>query len=169
MLGYLSPNFYFGKFNEVTPEFLIEQNIKALLIDIDNTIAPYELLEPDEDITLWFNSLKENGISFAFISNNSSDKRINQFNKSIGAPAFAKSKKPFAKKAIRKALDAMNVEKENVAFMGDQIFTDICAGKFYGMRTIFISPITETQTLLFKFKRALEKPVLKHYFKKINR
>jgi HAD superfamily phosphatase (TIGR01668 family) len=165
MLDYLSPNFYFEKFNDVSPEFLIENNIKALLLDVDNTLAPYELSEPDETILAWLSSLQASGISFAFISNNSNDKRIKLFNKKIGAPAFAKSGKPFAKKTINKALGALGVSKENAAFMGDQIFTDVCAGKFNGMRAILVPPINDKKNLFFKFKRALEKPVLKRYFK----
>ena len=165
MLDYLFPDFYFEKFSDVTPEFLLQNNIKTLLLDVDNTLAPYELSEPDQAIMLWLNSLSQSGIKFAFISNNTSDKRITLFNQKIGAPAFIKSGKPFAKKAIKKALLALDADKETSAFMGDQIFTDVCAGKFYGMPTILVPPITETKTLLFKFKRALEKPILKRYFK----
>ena len=36
--------------------------VKALLIDIDNTLAPYEQDLPDEHILAWFDSLKKNGI-----------------------------------------------------------------------------------------------------------
>ena len=166
MLDFLLPDFYFEKFDEVTPEFLMKNNIKALLLDVDNTLAPYELSEPDEKILAWLGSLKENGIAFAFISNNSSDKRIKLFNKKIGAPAFAKSGKPFAKKTIKRALSTLNVQKENAVFLGDQIFTDVCAGKFNGIRAILVPPIKDKKNLFFRFKRALEKPVLKRYFKK---
>ena len=166
MLDFLSPDFYFQKYSDVTVQFLIENNITALLIDVDNTLAPYELAEPDEAILNWLDSLKENNIGFAFISNNSSDKRIKLFNAKIGAPAFAKSGKPFAKKNISKALKILGTSKENAAFMGDQIFTDVCAGKLYGMKTVLVPPIKDRKNLFFRFKRALEKPVLKRYFKK---
>ena len=169
MLDYLSPDYYFEKFNEITPQFLLENNIHALLIDVDNTLASYELQEPNEEITNWLNSLKANNIGFAFISNNSSDKRITLFNRSIGAPAFAQSGKPFAKKTIRKALKYLDAKKENTAFMGDQIFTDVCAGKFYGMKTILVPPIKDRKTPFFRFKRALERPVINNYFKKRNK
>ena len=166
VLDYLAPNYYFGKFSDVTPEFLLEENIKTLLLDVDNTLAPYEMSEPSEEILSWLDSLKKNGINFAFVSNNSCDCRIKTFNKSIGAPAFAKSGKPFAKKTIKKALLALGATKETTAFMGDQIFTDVCAGKFNGIRAILVSPIKDKKSLFFKFKRALEKPVLKRFFKK---
>ena len=166
MLDYLSPDFYFDKFSDVTPEFLLENNIKTLLLDVDNTLAPYELSEPDEAILSWLSSLSKNGIKFAFISNNSSDKRIKLFNQKINAPAYAKSGKPFAKRTINLAIKTLGASKETTAFMGDQIFTDVCAGKFNGLRAILVPPIKDKKNLFFKFKRALEKPILKRYFEK---
>ena len=166
VLDYLAPNYYFAKFSDVTPDFLLEENIKTLLLDVDNTLAPYEMSEPSEEIILWLESLKKNGINFAFVSNNSCSCRIDTFNKDIGAPAFAKSGKPFARKTIKKALIALGATKETTAFMGDQIYTDVCAGKFNGMRAILVPPIKDRASLFFRFKRALEKPVLKRFFKK---
>lgn len=166
MLDYLSPNYYFNRFSEVSPDFLLAKGIKTLLLDVDNTLAPYEQAEPDEEIMAWLSSLTENGISFAFISNNSSDERIKIFNRKIGAIAYAKSGKPLAKKTIDKVLYALGGERESAAFMGDQIYTDVCAGKFNGMRAILVPPIKDKTSLFFKTKRLLERPVLNHFFKK---
>ena len=166
MLEIFYPDFYFEKYSDITPEFLTQNGIKTLLLDVDNTLAPYEQEEPSEENLAWLSSLKKAGISYAFISNNSSDKRINRFNEKIGAPAFAKSGKPFAKKTINKVLATLGGEKESTIFVGDQIFTDVCAGKFNGMRAILVPPIRDKKNLFFRFKRALEKPILKSYFKK---
>ena len=38
----LTPDYMFDKYSDITVEFLGELGIKALLIDIDNTLAPYE-------------------------------------------------------------------------------------------------------------------------------
>ena len=165
MLNFLLPDFYFEGYSDVTASFLKSQGIKTLLLDVDNTLAPYEQAEPDEHIINWLTSLSQNGISYAFISNNSSDERIKLFNKTIGAIAYAKSGKPFAKKTIDKVLTALGGERDSAAFMGDQIFTDVCAGKFNGMRAILVPPIKDKKNLFFRFKRWLEKPVLNYYFK----
>ena len=60
MFKNLLPDFMFGKFDDVTPEFLASQNIKYLLIDIDNTLAPYEEPMPNERVIAWFKLLEEN-------------------------------------------------------------------------------------------------------------
>lgn len=166
MFDYLSPDFYFSKYSDITPEFLKNNNIKTLLIDVDNTLAPYEQAEPDEKILSWLDLLKKNGIRFAFISNNSSNERIRRFNKSIGAPAYARSGKPFAGKNIKRALNKLDGNIKTSAFLGDQIFTDVCAGKFNGMRAILVPPIKDKTNAFFRFKRTLERPVLNYYFKK---
>lgn len=165
MFGFCQPNFYFQKYSDISPDFLKENNIKTLLLDIDNTLAPYEQAEPSEDNLAWLKSLEAAGIGYAFISNNSSDERIKDFNKKICAPAFAKSKKPFSRRTVNKALGALGGERETSAFLGDQIFTDVLAGKFNGMKAILVPPLNDKKNLFFRFKRALEKPILKRYFK----
>lgn len=165
MFETFQPNFYFKKYSDITPDFLKKNNIKTLLLDVDNTLAPYEQPDPSEENLAWLESLKKAGIGYAFISNNSSDARIKRFNEKIGALAFAKSGKPFAKKTINKVLGALGAEKKSTVFVGDQIFTDVCAGKFNGMRAILVPPIKDKKNLFFRFKRALEKPILNEFFK----
>ena len=134
------------------------------MLDVDNTLAPYEVPKPDEKILAWLDALRQNGISFAFISNNSKPDRIELFNEEIGAPAYARSAKPLAKN-VKRALLELGAKKEETAFLGDQIFTDVCAGKWHGMRAIIVPPIKDKTTLFFKVKRWLERPVMKKFFK----
>ena len=164
MWKYFLPDFYFDRYSDITPQFLLENNIRTLLLDVDNTLAPYEQAEPDEKVLAWLSSLSENGIKYAFISNNSKPDRIELFNKKIGALAYARSAKPLAKNT-RRALAALGADKESAAFVGDQIFTDVCAGKWHGMRAIIVPPIKDKTTLFFRTKRWLERPIMKKFRK----
>ncbi len=166
MFGCFMPDFYFEKYSDITPEFLLANNIKTLLLDVDNTLAPYEQPDPNQENIDWLNELTKAGIGYAFISNNSSDARIKRFNEKIGAPAYAKSGKPFAKRNIDIALNALGGKRESAAFVGDQIFTDVLTGKFGKMKSILVPPIKDKRNLFFRFKRALEKPILNEFFKK---
>jgi hypothetical protein len=65
MSSWLLPDYIFPTYRDVTVDFLKEIGIKALLIDIDNTLAPYEMPEPDDNIKNWFKVLAENGIKNA--------------------------------------------------------------------------------------------------------
>ena len=50
--------------------------------------------------------------------------------------------------------------------MGDQIFTDVWAAHNAGIPAILVPPINDRKDVLTKFKRLLEKPILRIYKKK---
>ena len=163
MSSWLLPDYIFPTYRSVTVEFLNEIGIKALLIDIDNTLAPYEMPEPDDNIRAWFKSLAENGIKATLVSNNDRE-RVELFNATLGLPAYYKSGKPFAKN-LKKAMATMGTDKTNTAMLGDQLLTDAAAGKHIGLRTIIVSPIRDKNNAFFRSKRAMEVGHIKKYVK----
>ncbi len=158
------PDYMFRHYYEISADFLLALGIRSLILDLDNTLAPYEQPLPDEKNLEWIESLRAAGISAAFVSNNSSPERVERFNREIGLPAYFKSGKPSTKN-IRKALTDMNCPTQNAAVLGDQIFTDVWAGKRMGMTAIMVPPIKDKKTLFFRFKRFLEKPFVARYRK----
>ena len=68
------PNYMFATYREVTPAFLREKGIRNLLVDIDNTLAPYEQPEPDDNLREWLASLQEDGVKIALVSNNNRER-----------------------------------------------------------------------------------------------
>jgi len=160
---YLVPDWYFDDIYFITPEFLRANNIKALICDIDNTLEPYEEPVPTPKLLEWIKLLDSNGIKFAFVSNNNKE-RVELFNRELGYYAKADSGKPSIK-ALKEAAAYMKVSSENTAMLGDQVFTDVFAGKRMGLRAILVKPIRDKKTLFFRFKRWLEIPVLKYYSK----
>ena len=160
----LMPDYMFRTFDEVTPEFLSTLGIRAILADIDNTLAPYEQSEPDERIRGWITSLSAAGISVAFVSNNNAE-RVELFNRTLGVPAYPKSGKPF-KKNLRKAMNVLGGTKETTVMLGDQLLTDALAGHNLGVRCIIVPPIRDKKSRFFRFKRWLERPVVKRFKKR---
>ena len=160
----LTPDYIFPTFADITPEFLLSNGIKALVIDVDNTLAPYEQELPDERTIRWFSALAENGIKATLISNNSQE-RIEKYNSLLSLPAIPEAKKP-SKKAIIKAMAEMGVTAENTAGLGDQLLTDTLAVHRLDMLSLIVPPINDKKTLFFRFKRLLEKPFIKRYYKK---
>lgn len=155
----LTPDYLFGSYREITPAFLRERNIAFLLIDIDNTLAPYETAEPDDETRGWFAALAKAGIRSALISNNHSD-RVSLYNASLSLPAYPDAGKPRGT-FYREAMTALGADREQTAVLGDQLLTDVLAGKRLGLRAILVPPIRDKRTLLFRCKRALEIPYLK--------
>ncbi len=159
----LTPDAMFEKFDDITPEFLLSRGIKALLIDIDNTLAPYEQPLPDERIKNYFASLSSVGIKAALVSNNNSE-RVELFNRDLGLIAFADSKKP-TKKTLLLAMEKMGSTVENTAAIGDQLLTDALGAHNIGIPAYIVPPIKDKRNLFFRFKRLLEKPYIRKYKK----
>lgn len=155
----------FRRFDDITPEFLLENGIKYLLIDIDNTLAPYEVSLPDERTEKWFDELKKNNIKALLVSNNNRE-RVELFNSKLGLLAFPDSHKP-SKRRLLKISRAIDADISATAAIGDQIFTDVYGAKLIGARAIMVPPINDKRTLFFRAKRLLEKPILKK-FKKLH-
>jgi len=158
------PDHTFLCYRLVTPAFLLEKGIQALLLDIDNTLAPYEQAEPDEQIRAWLNSLSEAGIKTAFLSNNHSE-RVVLFNKNLQLPVRYDAHKPLPRQA-KEMLKRLGVKKRNAALMGDQIFTDVLCAHLTGMRAILVPPIVDRTDRGTRLKRYFERGILKRYYKK---
>ncbi len=159
-----SPDHTFRAYFHATPTFFKEQGIDVLLLDIDNTLAPYEQPLPDARLTAWLESLSAEGIHVAFLSNNHGD-RVELFNGTLGLPCRYDAHKPLARRA--KALfTSLGGTKRTTAFMGDQIFTDVLCAHLSGARAILVPPIWDKRDRGTRFKRWLEKGILRRYYKK---
>ncbi len=158
------PDYVFKTFDEVTPDFLESIGVRALVLDIDNTLEPYENPNPTEGVVAWFNSLWDKGIQTAIVSNNNK-KRVNEFIKDFDIIAYASAKKPFPK-YVKRAISEMGVTSEETAFIGDQIFTDVWVARNAKIKAILVPPIKDKRDVITRFKRVLEKPFLKKYEKR---
>ena len=163
MKDLLTPSYMFGHYYEITPQFLCSIGVKALLIDIDNTLAPYEQPLPDARIRSWFELLDANGIHVALVSNNHRE-RVEEFNRSLGLLAFWDSGKP-GKKTLLLAMHRLGVDASQAAMLGDQLLTDSFAGKRLGLPSIIVPPIQDKTNLFFRFKRLCERPFIRRYAK----
>lgn len=161
MVSFLTPDYMFGKYDDITPEFLTGLGKRAVVADIDNTLAPYEQPDPDHRLKNWIREMHDAGIGVAFVSNND-EERVKRFNRELELPAYSKSGKP-SPRYIFIALKDLGVEPENAVFLGDQIFTDALAARRAGMMALIVPPIRDKKTLFFRFKRFCEKPVIRRY------
>lgn len=161
----LIPELYCDDIYCITPEIIKSHGVEAVILDIDNTLVPYEISEPTPEVRAWLTSLTDSGIKLAFVSNNEF-KRVELFNRTLGYPAFPDSHKPL-KRSCQSALKAMQVSASQTAIIGDQVFTDVLAGRIAGLACAFlVKPIKDKKTFFFKLKRSLEKPILRMYHKR---
>ncbi len=160
----LVPDYMFKTFDLATADFLCEIGVRGIVLDIDNTLEPYENPKPGEAVLKWLSQLGERGIKAAIVSNNNHG-RVSVFNAEIGLPAYAKGGKPFKKNVLR-AMRDMGTDQTNTILMGDQIFTDVWASRNAGIRAILVPPIKDKRDPFTRFKRLLERGIIKKYEKR---
>ena len=136
----LIPNYSFKNICAVTSEFLKGLGIKLLLLDLDNTMAPYGTLEPEEEIAAWAETMKKDGIELFIITNNRGSKRVESLAAAFDVDYIMGANKPFST-GIKKALGQLARKPEETALAGDQIFTDILAANSAGVLSIVVEPI----------------------------
>ncbi len=157
------PDRIFSRFDDVTPSYLAAENIRFLLVDIDNTLAPYEEPDPNDRVVAWVQAMREAGVTVVLVSNNNAE-RVERFNRELGLVAYADCHKPSPKR-LRKYAESVGANLGETSALGDQIFTDVWGAKCIGARAILVPPINDKKTLFFRFKRWLEKPFIKKYYK----
>ena len=150
-------------YRDMTPRLCAAYGIRGLILDVDNTFAPYEMPDPDEEIRAWVEGMRASGIGLAFVSNNDPP-RLERFNRTLGCLMFCNAKKP-GTKALRAAMAAMQTDESCTAVMGDQILTDVLAGRRLGLPAFLVPPIKDKKNLFFRAKRLLERPFIRKYYK----
>lgn len=154
----LMPQFLISDVNALTEEFLKEQGIRGIIFDIDNTLVGFRVAKPTEENLALFDRLRALGIPFAIASNNSRA-RVGTYAEGLGVPACHRACKPLGF-ALRKIRKGWGIPARNIALVGDQIYTDMLGGNCAGMITVLVEPIDHKETVFFKIKRALERPVI---------
>ena len=155
---FLKPTYYFDCATDISLEFLNKHKIKAILLDLDNTLTTHNNPVPPKSTHEWLDKMKSAGIKMMIVSNNSA-KRVEPFAKELGLPFVSRGMKPLTK-GFSEAIKKLEVKKSEVCAVGDQIFTDILGANLKGIRSIFVFPIEPESGFLFKVKRVLEKPFL---------
>lgn len=158
------PDRIFKTINEITPALLKKEGVEALVLDIDNTLAPRFVELPDDALKRWVSGLRGTGIKLYIISNNRTA-RVTRFAKALDLPFFCNGMKPFPRAFLR-AVREMGVARERVAAVGDQIYTDVYGAHLAGIRAWLVNPIDPREHILVKIRRQLEKPFLNSYYKK---
>lgn len=121
------PNIYLNNVKDIKIELLKENNIKGLLLDVDNTLIDFDLkiLEGAKE---WCDGLRKEGIKLCILSNTNKIEKVKRVAKELELPYINFAKKPF-KKGFRRAITLLKLDAKNVAAVGDQIMTDVLRWK----------------------------------------
>ncbi len=139
---------------DISPKMLRQLEIDAILLDVDNTLAPPTSKIPYEGVQEWIERIKSCGIHIVICSNNYK-KRIKPFADSVGLDCVAMSLKPFPF-GFNRAKRKLKEKPKNVLVVGDQIYTDVLGANLAGMRSILLEPRSEEHGFSIWIRRKLE-------------
>jgi len=157
------PDGYFKRVSEINLEYLRENNIKGLVLDVDNTLIDYYRNMSEETVE-WANNLKQNGIKMCILSNSEKQEKVKAVAEKLGLEYSYFGMKPL-KKGFKKAQRMLNLENNEIAAVGDQIFTDVIGSNRMKMHSILVEPIEEKDIWVTKLKRPIENYIKKKYLK----
>ena len=153
------PSQYVNKVFDITPESLLKKGIRGIITDLDNTLVEWDRPEATPMLIEWLASMKLAGIQVVIVSNNN-QLRVKSFSDPLGIPFIYQARKPMGR-AFRKALALMNVNREQVVVIGDQMLTDIFGGNRNKMHTILVLPVAKSDGFFTRFNRLVERRIMK--------
>lgn len=160
--GWIKPNFYYESVFDINLEDLKKNNIKNILIDLDNTLVPWGEDKITDQLISWLKQTQKRGFNICVLSNNT-EKRASDMHKALGLPYVAFAKKP-ARKSFERGLKILKAKKQETVIIGDQIFTDILGGKRTGMQTVLVVPLSKNEFWGTKIIRKFEKLLLRSLY-----
>lgn len=160
----LLPTARYTHLSDIPLEFLLEQNIRLVLLDMDNTLAPWHSDEVPKNFYPWVEEIKSKGISVALFTN-SKGSNADKIGEKLNIPVYKNAKKPFKKQALR-LFNELGVKNESVLFVGDQLFTDIQLANSLKSKSVLTVPLEEREWWCTKvFNRSREKLIWRFLFK----
>jgi len=153
---YVRPRARVDSLAQLSPELLSQRGIRGLILDLDNTLVPWNTTRLTPETRAWLETVREHGVQLCIISNSAGDSRVQFVGESLGIPYVSKAVKP-SQRAFRLALAEMNLSAEQVAVAGDQLFTDVLGGNRLGLFTGLVTPITRKDFIATKVMRFLER------------
>ncbi len=158
MIGILRPDFQYETLHRIPVEDLMAIRIRGLLLDLDNTIAPWDDKSLTSEVIDWFEAIKTAGIKACIVSNNTKPDRVSAVADILGVLYVYNAAKP-RKKAFKMGLHTLDLKESEVVVIGDQLFTDVYGGNRLGLKTILVSPIDSREFKGTKVLRFMERLV----------
>ncbi len=158
----ITPEYVFKDVTRITPAFLAEKGITALVLDIDNTLTGDGSQELTDDVAAWLEEMKAAGIGLTLVSNGA-PKRVAPFAKKLAMQYVCRAAKPLTL-GLRVARRRLGVPRKQMAMVGDQLYCDRLAAALYGIPAFMVVPRGPDIGPQVKLKRKWERRHWQEYY-----
>ena len=150
----LTPDRLVRHVRDISPVELAEvRGIRAVVCDLDNTLAAWHSEAIDDEVRAWLARAKSNTRNFSRLERIAVDLGIAHVPGNAGKPGT---------RGLRRALQLLEATPGEAAMIGDQLFTDIVAGNRLGMHTVLVNPLSPREFVGTKWvSRRLERLLLR--------
>lgn len=166
MLSFLAPDFLAERISDISLDFLSENNIDNLIIDLDNTLTKRDADFLEGDCYRWLKEARRRGFKLMIVSNNW-QARVNRalLDLSNDIEVVAPAGKPFLKR-LKRGIKRLGFDRKFTVFIGDQVFTDILGAKRLRVKSILVLPLSSYDLLHTRFLRKIEKKLISRWVEK---
>lgn len=160
MFKLLFPDAYVKSAFSIDYSKLYAMGYRGVVFDIDATLVPHGA-DSTAEVDDLLRRIQQTGFRTLFLSNNG-EERIRRFLKNIDSLYISNADKP-RPRSYHKAAEMLGLQRKEIIFVGDQIFTDILGANLSGIDSILVHYILhEGETQIGK-RRKLEGLILKAY------
>lgn len=162
MLRLFFPYEYIDSVFSIDYSKLYAMGYRGIIFDVDNTLVPHGA-DSTKAVDTLFCEIQYMGFRTLLLSNNGED-RIQRFLTNINSMYISNAGKP-KPYSYHKAVKMLGMKKEEVLFVGDQLFTDILGANLSGIDNILVQYIRRKDETKIGKRRIVEKMILKLYEK----
>lgn len=153
----MMPTYVIDKVTFIKAELLHRMGVRAILLDVDNTLSKPGSQVPYPGTVEWVRQVRQQGFRLMIISNNFCS-RVAPFAAQYGLPFVSFAMKPLPW-AYWRALRQLCVSRREAVVVGDQVFTDVLGANLVGIQSILLTPVAEEGGISFRWRRTLEAKV----------
>lgn len=158
-LEILRPREYLDSIYQIDFDRLKSRGIGAIIMDMDETLLPREMIDITPVLFSFIQELREIGFGICLVSNSAHPERVDYVSRTLRIPSITMAAKPLPF-AFDKALHMLKAKREEAVVIGDQLFMDVLGGNLAGIYTILVRPMSKEKFWLRQWMRVAEKLAL---------
>ena len=161
ILNNLFPKMYKQDVYHIPYEKLKQQDVKCIIFDFDNTLVPSFQKKWDKNLEKLMEKLNKENFIVIILSNNTK-KRFKEFKEQFNIRIITLATKRLSRK-FKTICKEYDLRPNQIAMVGDQMFTDILGANRVGIYTILVDPLENKDLKITSVNRKLEKVLKKKY------
>lgn len=133
-----------GSILELTPELINRHRLRGLILDVDETLVSFKQSQPGVEVRQWLKQMQALSIAVVLVSNNVSHSRIRHIAEELGVESFYIAAGKPSRRKLREAVAMMQLPHQDIAMVGDRLFTDVLGGNRLGLFTVLVEPMVDS-------------------------